>query len=45
MFPGGGHLGYRVELSDIIFEGGVKVKAWPHILLKHNASHRIKTIY
>jgi hypothetical protein len=20
MFPGGGHLGYRVELSDIIFE-------------------------
>ena len=21
MFPGGGHLGYRVELSDIIFEG------------------------
>ena len=21
MFPGGSHLGYRVELSDIIFEG------------------------
>ena len=21
MFPGGGHLGYRVELSNIIFEG------------------------
>ena len=24
---------------------GVKVQKWPHILLKNNASHRIKTIY
>jgi hypothetical protein len=24
---------------------GVRVQNWPHILLKNNAWHRIKTIY
>ena len=24
---------------------GVKVQNWPHIILKNNAQHRIKTIY
>jgi hypothetical protein len=24
---------------------GVKVQNWPHIILKNNARHRIKTIY
>jgi hypothetical protein len=26
-------------------ERGVKVHNWPHIILKNNARHRIKTIY
>ena len=25
--------------------GGAKVQNWPHIILKNNARHRIKTIY
>ena len=40
------------EIFDIVvilkfFERGrgVKVQNWPHIILKNNARHRIKTIY
>jgi hypothetical protein len=35
------------ENFEILYERGrgVKVQNWPHIILKNNARHRIKTIY
>ena len=38
---------YHVRNVFICFQRGrgVKVQIWPHIILKNNARHRIKTIY
>ena len=32
-------------LEDSVRGRGAKVQNWPHIILKNNARHRIKTIY